>query len=70
MIYIKEIWFVFILKKNQKNLLENIVLSSELLHGHSIRKISEEDIGRKIRFFIEGKYGKKIMMKIIYQNQY
>ena len=43
----------------QKNLLENIVLSLELLHGHSIRKISEEDIGRKIRFFIEGKYGKK-----------
>ncbi|WP_338958401.1 helix-turn-helix domain-containing protein [Fusobacterium vincentii] len=46
-------------KEIQENTLENIVLSLELLHGHSIRKVSEEYIGKKICFFIEGKFSKK-----------
>lgn len=46
-------------KEIQENTLENIVLSLELLHGHSIRKVSEECIGKKVCFFIEGKFSKK-----------
>ena len=46
-------------KEIKEDILENIVLSLELLHGHSIRKISEECIGKKVCFFIEGKFSKK-----------
>ena len=46
-------------KEIKEDILENIVLSLELLHGHSIRKISEECIGKKVCFFIEGKFTKK-----------
>ena len=46
-------------KMIQEDILENIVLSLELLHGHSIRKVSEEYIGKKVHFFIEGEFSKK-----------
>lgn len=59
-IYQRNLVCIYCQKKEiQENTLENIVLSLELLHGHSIRKVSEECIGKKVCFFIEGKFSKK-----------